>query len=1065
MTDRASVLVADDDSVTGEALADILGGKFLGLPASSDDAAIEQWVTELRRIGSTLAESTLLVNAHVRLSSYRADCLGLRIVDELIIALGLEAPCPVIYSFYDGDTLEAWLGRQQRDLSKPWADMPVRFRECGLPWREFVLHVPQTLEGIAEKVENARRQWRQLSASDRCTLQRETAEAYAERTHKQMRHGRTFFSSRLRPATRFLLGALHVANRRDQVLDCIVSLANPERRSDVRELLSTPRHKRLLDLSRVDATRIPNGLRFLLIDDELCGSGWEEALKTALGCDVTGLETLRSPVDELDLTQYDAVLLDYAFPDRTSADWLRQIKAQYPEVPVVMFTMSDRAEVALWCLQHGATAYYVKEPYEPLMRSSREHFARFACDILARFDSLDFGRALGLWRARSGEGTRVRSIIRRIHFELRGKIAAADRRIAPLGRGSIQWHLGQVCRLLLGNLEDLYLSRGASLSLGSHGGTALPREAEVARARLCHHAQAALELLAVSRAIEHEARTNAGWQSDVDSQNSFVDSFFAAEGGWRGRCRALAQSGYYPRCKNCESTKWGDRSGDPWGDLEGISHWQVFLPGVSRPDVSRTLDLLEKVVVRCCENLPPNTVESSPPEIVALREAPPPQPETKTADHGLTAELGADDLFSGMCEAAGCDGDRESVLSAISAAETAGKVPNASTIGQWLALLNPTVRAEQAVAAAADKTAVKYLRRCPRLLILDDQPASRFVTVLRLILGYVAPGVTVEAATPTAMPANCEEYGLVLLDLDWGTPQDTHSASGLEWLRKFRSETKCWWLPVCVLTAKVDSIGLRSAFSAGAVGYIAKRLGGRKPKECFEYVLHELSRLTAIAPHLKRLQACEPQIRHIWHQDINLKCWESQVAFAPQRFFNRHLRMREYPGSVVDSLDAVGSAVSSALLSAWCHLYLNATRTQRADVWLEQLFGQVTGQTKRVFLRAAAVDMRCAIEPLALAAQQVVPSIDNPHGRAGKVLSDMLKPGRHTRVLPFIGAMEEVIKLGNDLEHSRPFPERITTRADGQERSELEGCIAELEKACNATTEFVSWFSRQRPVR
>ncbi len=87
-----------------------------------------------------------------------------------------------------------------------------------------------------------------------------------------------------------------------------------------------------------------DGWRVLLVEDErLLDRVVTEALRTAsLTCEVarTGKEAL----EWLQTRSYDLVLLDLQLPDTTGDEVLRQLRAQFPQLPVVLITAYSAAE-------------------------------------------------------------------------------------------------------------------------------------------------------------------------------------------------------------------------------------------------------------------------------------------------------------------------------------------------------------------------------------------------------------------------------------------------------------------------------------------------------------------------------------------------------------------------------------------------------------------------------------------------------------------------------------------------------------------------------------------------
>lgn len=111
----------------------------------------------------------------------------------------------------------------------------------------------------------------------------------------------------------------------------------------------------------------------LLVDDEC--ENWISTLEPAAEAHECALLGARSVEEGLDLLQnydtvLDAVLLDLAFPDGglQGKEGLRQIKEDYPHLPVLILTSSGAAEdirTAVECVRNGAYDYFPKDRLDP----------------------------------------------------------------------------------------------------------------------------------------------------------------------------------------------------------------------------------------------------------------------------------------------------------------------------------------------------------------------------------------------------------------------------------------------------------------------------------------------------------------------------------------------------------------------------------------------------------------------------------------------------------------------------------------------------------------------------
>lgn len=60
-------------------------------------------------------------------------------------------------------------------------------------------------------------------------------------------------------------------------------------------------------------------------------------------------------------TQYDLVILDISLPGRNGIDVLKEIKSNYPEIPVIIFSMYPEDQFAVRSIRDGASAYLTKD--------------------------------------------------------------------------------------------------------------------------------------------------------------------------------------------------------------------------------------------------------------------------------------------------------------------------------------------------------------------------------------------------------------------------------------------------------------------------------------------------------------------------------------------------------------------------------------------------------------------------------------------------------------------------------------------------------------------------------
>jgi two-component system invasion response regulator UvrY len=71
----------------------------------------------------------------------------------------------------------------------------------------------------------------------------------------------------------------------------------------------------------------------------------------------TGEEALQKALTK----DYDVVVLDISFPDRNGLEILKDIKAEKPDLPILILSIHPEEEVAVRALQTGASGYLTKE--------------------------------------------------------------------------------------------------------------------------------------------------------------------------------------------------------------------------------------------------------------------------------------------------------------------------------------------------------------------------------------------------------------------------------------------------------------------------------------------------------------------------------------------------------------------------------------------------------------------------------------------------------------------------------------------------------------------------------
>jgi two-component system, NarL family, invasion response regulator UvrY len=103
--------------------------------------------------------------------------------------------------------------------------------------------------------------------------------------------------------------------------------------------------------------------KILIVDDHavVCG-GLRQFLANTHDCQVAGeAHTGADALAQIAAEPWDLVLLDIGLPDISGIEVLRRIRRQWPDLPVLIFSMHAEDEYAIAALQAGATGYLPKD--------------------------------------------------------------------------------------------------------------------------------------------------------------------------------------------------------------------------------------------------------------------------------------------------------------------------------------------------------------------------------------------------------------------------------------------------------------------------------------------------------------------------------------------------------------------------------------------------------------------------------------------------------------------------------------------------------------------------------
>ncbi len=102
----------------------------------------------------------------------------------------------------------------------------------------------------------------------------------------------------------------------------------------------------------------------LVVDDEAALRQTLARILQRAGMEVTTAASGQEALDYLSRLSFDLVYLDIRMPDMSGLKALKVVHAQYPELPVVLFTAQPDLSSAVEALREGAVDYLLK-PLEP----------------------------------------------------------------------------------------------------------------------------------------------------------------------------------------------------------------------------------------------------------------------------------------------------------------------------------------------------------------------------------------------------------------------------------------------------------------------------------------------------------------------------------------------------------------------------------------------------------------------------------------------------------------------------------------------------------------------------
>ena len=107
---------------------------------------------------------------------------------------------------------------------------------------------------------------------------------------------------------------------------------------------------------------IPAGLKIVIVDDEQAVLLTLEALLTRHGYAPRVAHSGTAGLSLVRKTEPDLVLLDLGLPDMDGLEVLRQIKSEWPQMPVIILTANDSLSNAVESIKQGAF-HFISKPY------------------------------------------------------------------------------------------------------------------------------------------------------------------------------------------------------------------------------------------------------------------------------------------------------------------------------------------------------------------------------------------------------------------------------------------------------------------------------------------------------------------------------------------------------------------------------------------------------------------------------------------------------------------------------------------------------------------------------
>lgn len=119
-------------------------------------------------------------------------------------------------------------------------------------------------------------------------------------------------------------------------------------------------------------------IRVMVVDDhQVVREGLRQLICGEPDMDVTGeAGSVAEMWEILGPDRCDVIVLDVSLPDRSGLDALRDLRASYPRLPVIILSIYPESQYAARALKEGAAVYICKDgPVERVVEAIREAVA------------------------------------------------------------------------------------------------------------------------------------------------------------------------------------------------------------------------------------------------------------------------------------------------------------------------------------------------------------------------------------------------------------------------------------------------------------------------------------------------------------------------------------------------------------------------------------------------------------------------------------------------------------------------------------------------------------------